>query len=518
MEGFAEDIRRSLGESAKGISDIFTMVVAQQKRDYELAENALSNIEALKKNISIYGEKEVTDGANNLVKELSASIAQNGKLDYAKLGQLRKKVIEISDLKRGYDVFEKQFDKYVQFGAATKDKLVSYEKFYKDLIGLARDKELMKNPSDLAYRMGQVYDDNYDFVAAGASTIKSVLPTESVTGVIKKKDGSEETYKGKVFSGVTIDPTTGREVIPENVTVIDPATGQSVQVPFYQNLAQKMKQRDPEYFERFRTQQSKTNPMAANLTDEDIARSAFSIMPKSEITPISVKGQREVQSEENTLKIQETKMKYLPEEIKLDLQSKRLQIQKLNQDIENGKLTQSYLQGLSNTPENLGIYTSNGSAEWNLPKPVDMNMPMANGKVQKFKISQTKFENGVWKVVGNRYLKSAEGKVTTEMLNDNMEEIVISKGTLNKSKAGVAFMGAINPLIIQRPSRGKVNVWSTAYNTFMKAASGKLPSQQGVAQADPRVAKSIANLKALLSSGQITQADYNNKLAIINGE
>ena len=67
----SQNIQQGLQQAAAGVGNIFTQVIAQQQRDYNLAENAFQNIEALKKNLNIFGQKSITSKANDLLGKTS---------------------------------------------------------------------------------------------------------------------------------------------------------------------------------------------------------------------------------------------------------------------------------------------------------------------------------------------------------------------------------------------------------------------------------------------------------------
>ena len=104
----SQNIQQGFQQAASGVGNIFTQIIAQQQRDYNLAENAFQNIEALKKNLNIFGQKSITAKANDLLGKTSSAIMKNGKLDYSALGDIRQQVAEIGDLKQGYDVGAKE--------------------------------------------------------------------------------------------------------------------------------------------------------------------------------------------------------------------------------------------------------------------------------------------------------------------------------------------------------------------------------------------------------------------------
>jgi len=303
----SQNIQQGFQQAASGVGNIFTQIIAQQQRDYNLAENALNNVEALKKNIGIWGTKEVTDGANNLLGQVSSAINKNGKLDYSKLGQVRQEISNLADLKTGYDVFGKQFDRLVQVGAANKENLTSFESFYKNLVGLAADKKLIANPNDLATAMNNVLEDHINTSKMGITAIKNNLSVNPITGMyFDPKTKMEVKYNANVFDGVTVGAD-GKLIKPT-----DPA--------YYQALAAKIKASDPAAFDAQRRKLSKIGQ--SDIPDADIVKSWFDSMPAGEMKPVSMKGEREVKIEETQLQKLKTEAKYQPQIIEADLNSK----------------------------------------------------------------------------------------------------------------------------------------------------------------------------------------------------
>ncbi len=294
----SQSIKQEFQQASSGLGNIFTQIIAQQQRDYSLAENTLNNVEALKKNIGIWGTKEVTDGANNLLGQVSSAINKSGKLDYTKLGQVRQEISNLADLKTGYDVFGKQFDRLVQIGAANKENLTSFESFYKNLVSLAADKKLIANPNDLATAMNNVLDDHINTSKMGITAIKNNLALTPITGMyVDPKTKMEVTYNANVFDGVTVGAD-GRLIKPT-----DPA--------YYQALAAKIKASDPSAFDAQRKKLSKIGQ--SDMPDADIAKSWFDSMQAGEIKPVSIKNERQVQTEEVQLKKSITEEKYQPQ-------------------------------------------------------------------------------------------------------------------------------------------------------------------------------------------------------------
>jgi hypothetical protein len=294
----AESIKQSFQQTQAGIGNMFTQIIAQQQRDYSLAENTLSNVEALKKNLGLYGTKEITDGANNLLGQVTSAITKDGKLDYSKLGAVRQQISDLSDLKTGYDTFGKQFDRLVQVGAANKENLTSFESFYKKLTSLAGDKKLIANPNDLSKAMNDVLEDHINTSKMGITAIKNNLPTVNLAGkYIDPKTKTEVEYSAEVFDGVTIGAD-GKPIRPT-----DPV--------FYQGLAAKIKASDPSAFDAQRRKLSKIG--LSETSDADIVKTWFDSMPAAAIKPASVKTDREIKKEELAIQQAEITNRFLPQ-------------------------------------------------------------------------------------------------------------------------------------------------------------------------------------------------------------
>jgi hypothetical protein len=70
----SQNIKQGFQQAQAGVGDIFTHIIAQKQRDYNLAENTFQNIEALKKNLNIFGQKNITNKANDLLSKTSSAI------------------------------------------------------------------------------------------------------------------------------------------------------------------------------------------------------------------------------------------------------------------------------------------------------------------------------------------------------------------------------------------------------------------------------------------------------------
>ena len=288
----SQNIQQGLQQAASGVGNIFTQIIAQQQRDYNLAENAFQNIEALKKNLNIFGQKSITSKANDLLGKTSSAIMKNGKLDYSALGDIRQQVSEIGDLKQGYDVGAKEYERMLQLGIANKDNLLSFEKFYKDLSAKMGDENLVKNPQDLQRALADTYTNNLDSFKMYGKSFLGANPYEKVTyDKTNPKTGALMRVQAELPKGMIID-SEGKATFPPPKTVV--VNGQNVTVDYVDQELARVQATDPELLVRLRKQGGFA---AQNLTDKEIIASQIQRIPTTMgLTQLKSKEELEAQS------------------------------------------------------------------------------------------------------------------------------------------------------------------------------------------------------------------------------
>jgi hypothetical protein len=279
MAGFvynpAESIKQDFQQTASGLGNIFAQVIQQQQRDYTLAENTFANIEALKKDLNIYGQKSISSKANALLGNASSAILANGKLDYDKLGEIRQAVSDIKDLKTGYDLGSKEYERMLQMGLANKENLTSFEGFYKDLSAKMSDENLIKNPRDLQAALADTYTKSLDATKMFGKAYLSANPYQKVAYDVKDpKTGAMMRVQGELPAGWTIDAA-GNKIPPKSVTVTNPDGTTSVVDAADQTLAQ-IKASNPDVLMAMRRQ---AGFAGENMSDKQLVQYYTSKVP-----------------------------------------------------------------------------------------------------------------------------------------------------------------------------------------------------------------------------------------------
>lgn len=321
MAGFvynpAESIRRDFEQTGSAMGNIFAQIIQQQKRDYDVAENAYANIEALKKDLNIYGQKSVTDKANALLGNVGSAILANGKLDYSKLGEVRRAVSDIKDLKTGYELASKEYEKRLQLGLSVKEDFGSFEKFYTDMNKLMGDENLIKNPRDLQAAFSKVHTNNLDANKKFVKTFTGISPLVPIEKEIDNSKGGKTLVKTQAPQGWVIGENGAS--MPEFFESKNP-DGTVTKVPYLKYMTELIKAKDSSLIPLIKEQ----NPVATkDLSDEQIVdfhiRTQI-VIPNSIIEKKSAAG---VKGEEAQADILGVKAKFAPQQEKADLESKR---------------------------------------------------------------------------------------------------------------------------------------------------------------------------------------------------
>lgn len=362
MAGFvynpAESIKQDFQQAGSAIGNVFAQVIQQQKRDYDLAENTFANIEALKKDLNMYGQKSITSKANALLGNASQAILANGKLDYSKLGEIRQAVSDIKDLKTGYDLGAKEYERMLQMGLANKENLTSFEGFYKDLSAKMSDENLVKNPRDLQAALADTYTKSLDATKMFGKAFLSANPYQPLFKEVKDAKGNLIRVQGELPVGWDADAS-GKLIPPAPVTIQN-ADGTTTTVDYADRTVAQLKATNPDVLMAMRRQ---AGFAGENLTDKQLVEYYTTKVPMS-AKPQQIASADDLKGKELAVKTAQVNLNYLPAEKELDMKYKRAMINAANRrGIEDNQAAVSYAQQ--------NIYDDK------------INLPMLDGKTKR---------------------------------------------------------------------------------------------------------------------------------------
>lgn len=382
----SDNISKYLDKAAAGAGNIFANIVEAKKKDNEIAEKTYLNIEALKKDVNIWGQKKVTEDVNNLLKEAGSKLFKNGKIDHSYLGELTSKVSQIKDNKNFFNTVPDLMKMYQEIGIKNSDNMDSYAAFQKEMAN-----ELMSgnttNAQDLQKKFDKILDNhtNYNTVGLKAFLASNPLETTKLTRTYTDKEGreSKNLEEFEAPKNWILDKESGTVRPPESIAMVNPNTGLTEQVPYNKYAVATIKAVQPDFFDKYR---AKGN-FGINVPDEQIAENIIRAI-KTPKASVEQKDIYQMQSEKAKAKTDILEAENKKTEIDLKNQLTRSQIaENTNQAIKALRETGSGSKGvpsLNITPRQIPLVGKNGKRvvgktqtvyDMTLPKPIAMDFP-----------------------------------------------------------------------------------------------------------------------------------------------
>lgn len=387
----AESIKQGFQQTQVGIGNIFSQVIAQQQRDFNLAESAFQNIEALKKDVNIFGQKNITSKSNDLLKQAGSAILKDGKLDYSKLGEIRQSISDIKDLKAGYDVGAREYERMLQLGIANKDNLVSFEKFYKDLSSKMSDENLVKNPQDLQKAMADTYTNNLDTFTMFNKSYLKANPYKKITqDITDPKTKALMRVQGELPANMTIDAQ-GNKVMAAPITTM--INGQTITMDYADQELARIQSSEPD---RLALMKKQAGFAGQNLSDKDLVKFYIDRVPAN-IQATQVSSADELRTKAAQAKAAEFKVATQQEEFDMDMRIKEAQIAAYGRRGQEGAVSApiEYAQG---NMYDIDVSTTSGAVAKLSAAPLGKNMKLSIGNQQAIvtDIAKSKGSGDIW--------------------------------------------------------------------------------------------------------------------------
>jgi hypothetical protein len=421
----AESIKQDFQQAGSAMGNIFTQILQQQQRDYNLAENTFANIEALKKDLNIYGQKSISSKANALLGNASQAILANGKLDYDKIGEIRQAVSDIKDLKTGYELGSKEYERMLQMGLANKENLTSFESFYKDLSAKMSDENLVKNPRDLQAALADTYTKSLDATKMFSKSYLASNPYQKFSQDVKDAKGNMVRVQGELPAGWTIDAN-GNKIPPKPVAIQNP-DGTTSTVDYADQALMQIKASNPDALVAMRRQ---AGFAGQNMSDKQLVEFYTSKIPMVSQTQ-QLKTADELKIQEAQAKTAGVTAQYAEKKIVSELASESMsrrltqkQIDKINLEMEANEPTTNIYEDGTKKAINFG------------GKGYIVDIPMASGRTIQGAVTEIYKDKKTGKnMVG--YMvppanTSVENWIANGMVGGVRSEIPIS-GNLGKS-------------------------------------------------------------------------------------
>jgi len=342
--------------------------------------------------LNIFGQKSITSKANDLLGKTSSAIMKNGKLDYSALGDIRQQVSEIGDLKQGYDVGAKEYERMLQLGVANKDNLVSFEKFYKDLSAKMGDENLVRNPQDLQKALADSYTNNLDSFKMFGKSYLSTNPYEKRSVDVKDpKTGALVRLQGELPTGWSMDAQ-GNKIPPAPKTMV--INGQNVTMDYADQELARLQATNPEMLALMKKQ---AGFGGQNLSDKELVKSFVDRIPMT-VTPVQLKSKEEIRGQELGVQAAEFKAANMQKEFDMEMAMKRAQINYYNSRGTAGAATSAPAEYAQENMYDIDVPTTSGAVAKLSAAPLGKNMKLSIGNQQAIvtDIAKSKGSGDIW--------------------------------------------------------------------------------------------------------------------------
>ncbi len=385
----ADSINRYLEKASSGIGGVFAHIVESKRKDNELAEKTYLNLENLKKDVSIWGQKKITEEINRVKEEASKKIYKNGKLNHEYIGELTNEVSKIKDLKNFYNTTPELFKLGTEALVANKDNIDSFSAAQSDLTALMLSGEAT-NAVDLQKKMSKVIDNHTNFNSIGLKAFLAANPLETSkyteTYVDKNGNESKELIEFEAPKYYTFNAETRTPEPPKTISMPNPTTGKMEEVPFARYAAASMKASRPDIFDKIR---EKGN-FGIAISDEQIAENILRSV-KTPKAAVETKDIYQMQSEKAKATTDVLEANAKPQEIAdkhavAMSQVRENEAQRLK--ALRGDSGGTSVPGLKITPRKIPLKDKNGKVipgkyqtayDMTLPKPFAMDFPGVKG-------------------------------------------------------------------------------------------------------------------------------------------
>lgn len=231
-----------------GLGAAFAMVATQKQNEYKLAESLVQNIEALKEDVNIYGEKKVVQAANNLYKDMASVIKKNGSLDYGNIAIVKQKTKQIKQLKDKYEQGAEYFKTITQEVAANKDFLATGVAATVKSIQDILTSDSFGNATDAVTAMRSAYEKNLDVMKLADNFMSSIRPKQKQENEVFDGNKNQIMMSTNIYQGFKGDPLTGKIIAPQDREVID-QSGNLVKASWKDEAYTIAKQTNPQLLE-----------------------------------------------------------------------------------------------------------------------------------------------------------------------------------------------------------------------------------------------------------------------------
>ncbi len=206
-----QQIREDFSKANAGIAQGFQALIDDKQKSYDFIVKQNEDVELIKKDLNMYNNDVITKKSNDLLKDTASAIKANGKVDFAKMGEIRRKTAELATAKKNSELSVKAADEVIKLMAQNAPNMKDVTGTYAKIMGSLKDENNLLSPKNAYEEAMKQYRDGIDYIKVGQGRINEQLKmgTPIATSYVNSRGDLVE-VKGVIPQGYEFDKTTGQ--------------------------------------------------------------------------------------------------------------------------------------------------------------------------------------------------------------------------------------------------------------------------------------------------------------------
>ena len=209
-----QQIGQSFKEASGGLDRAFQNLIDKKKQEYDFVQKQANDIELIKKDLKWYNSDILTKDSDSILQDTASAIKENGKLDFQKLGEIKRRVGDLATAKRNSEQTLEVINDATKMMQANAANMIDPIGTYNKMVSTIKDKDKLFNPKSIYDTVMDIYKDGVDYVKVGQNKLQELNKRGTpISGQYEAPDGSIVEYKGTVPFGFKFDDAT-KKIVP----------------------------------------------------------------------------------------------------------------------------------------------------------------------------------------------------------------------------------------------------------------------------------------------------------------
>lgn len=212
------EIRQDMGKAAQNIEQGFQNLIDYKQKEYDFINQQMADVELIKKDLNMYNNDIITKRSDELLKDTASAIKENGKLDFKKLGEIKRRTMDLATAKRNSELSVQAAGEVIKLLNQNAPNMRDVTGTYTKIMNSLKDEKNLFSPKDLYSDAMMQYRDGVDYIKVGQGRLNELIKNGHQVSAepFTTSRGDLVSVSGALPKGVSFDPKTGK-IVP-NIT------------------------------------------------------------------------------------------------------------------------------------------------------------------------------------------------------------------------------------------------------------------------------------------------------------